>query len=124
MDRVQTVPGADSVDPTTFTMTDTTQCDANTQPTGDQCGTCALYTLILVNLSVAARTIFSPVCVVQCPPGTYFNSTAQLCLNCAVGSYQDQPMQAQCKPCDIGMTTQKDGTVSSSDCFSMLIDCL
>lgn len=35
---VQSLPGADYIDPTTFTLTITNLCDANAQLVGDQCG--------------------------------------------------------------------------------------
>lgn len=66
-------------------------------------------------------TVSPSVCVtVQCPPGTYYDSTSELCVNCDVGTYQDQPMMTSCVACGMGLTTRSDGSSSASDCICTL----
>ncbi len=52
-----------------------------------------------------------------CPPGKYSNVTGSVaCLNCAAGSYQDQPGQTSCIACEAGTFSNITGATSCTPC--------
>ncbi|KAL3870949.1 hypothetical protein ACJMK2_038974 [Sinanodonta woodiana] len=55
------------------------------------------------------------VCV-ECPVGTYYQSSTSSCQYCEIGAYQDETAQSVCKPCLLGYTTVGVGSVSIQDC--------
>ncbi|KAL3870903.1 hypothetical protein ACJMK2_038934 [Sinanodonta woodiana] len=57
----------------------------------------------------------SGVCV-ECPLGTYYDSSSSSCRICDLGTYQDESAQSACKACLAGYTTAGEGSVSIQDC--------
>ncbi|KAK3606592.1 hypothetical protein CHS0354_004438, partial [Potamilus streckersoni] len=54
---------------------------------------------------------------VECPLGTYYDSSTSSCHICDLGTYQDESAQSACKPCLAGYTTVGEGSVSVQDCI-------
>ena len=55
--------------------------------------------------------------VVQCPTGTKLGSGT--CIQCDIGSYQDQAGRKSCIPCPGGLTTRTAGSNREADCIGM-----
>ncbi|XP_067016111.1 uncharacterized protein [Acropora muricata] len=60
---------------------------------------------------------------VACPVGTFNNISrvvitqeVSFCIPCSRGTYQDEEGQPNCKPCDVGKTTQTLGATLRQDC--------
>ncbi|XP_076359176.1 uncharacterized protein LOC143251821 [Tachypleus tridentatus] len=53
---------------------------------------------------------------VNCPVGTYFNSSSESCSRCPLGSYQDNESSLSCNDCPNGTTTERAGTISVEEC--------
>lgn len=56
---------------------------------------------------------------VNCATGTRFDSTTGTCVECPVGSYQDQEAQTTCKACASGKTTELPGSVADTACLTI-----
>lgn len=52
----------------------------------------------------------------QCPRGTFYNTTLKICQPCPFGSYNDQLGQIICKFCPVNHTTRKLQSKSRNDC--------
>lgn len=52
---------------------------------------------------------------VICPAGMY--TDREKCIACDVGTYQDKPNQAKCKPCPTGSTTRSALSKHRTDCI-------
>ncbi|KAK3602547.1 hypothetical protein CHS0354_003799 [Potamilus streckersoni] len=55
---------------------------------------------------------------VECPLGTYYDSSTSSCHICDLGTYQNESAQSACKPCLAGYTTVGEGSVSVQDCIA------
>ena len=66
-----------------------------------------LYPLIILTLLVSAI----------CRPGEYsINGGVDPCLDCPVGTYQDNYQRTKCHACPAGSTTLRKGSSSADDC--------
>ncbi|XP_071497252.1 uncharacterized protein [Diadema antillarum] len=78
------------------------------------------YSLLLKELSVDCDDGYIPnhdqLTCVACPTGHYFRQESEECLECEMGSYQDEQAQSQCKPCVDGTWTRETGARAVSDC--------
>lgn len=55
---------------------------------------------------------------VQCPAGTFYNTTAARCQLCPHGQWQDDMKKLSCHQCSYGYT-KEDGAVSEKECESL-----
>ncbi|CAH1794302.1 unnamed protein product [Owenia fusiformis] len=56
-------------------------------------------------------------CTVRdCGPGTYLNTSENVCVNCSIGSYQSTKWQTQCSSCPVNYTTSFEGSTRQADC--------
>ena len=53
-------------------------------------------------------------------PGYAFDITQGQCVKCAIGFWQDDSKQFQCKPCEIGKTTRNEGSTMEADCKGII----
>ncbi|XP_071494424.1 complement receptor type 1-like [Diadema antillarum] len=78
------------------------------------------YSLLLEELFVDCEDGYIPnhdqLTCVACPTGHYFKQESGECLECEMGSYQDEQAQSQCKPCVDGTWTRETGARAVSDC--------
>ena len=52
-----------------------------------------------------------------CAPGTYLDVNSEQCKDCSQGSYQNEEFKISCIACPPGMSTEKEGSTSLSDCI-------
>ncbi|KAJ8300893.1 hypothetical protein KUTeg_022412 [Tegillarca granosa] len=63
--------------------------------------------------------VFQTFSCASCPTGTFFNKTADNCVKCPIGKYQDEDGSLDCKQCPEGTSTVKNGTTNSSLCLEI-----
>lgn len=56
------------------------------------------------------------VCSVKCPVGTFFNVVSELCVSCALGTYQPEEAQLTCLFCPTNTSTAHNQSTSVSQC--------
>ena len=57
---------------------------------------------------------------VSCTAGTYYDPTTQSCIDCAIGTYQNNTQQTSCVSCPTGQTTARTAAIDVADCYSKL----
>lgn len=68
--------------------------------------------------TISINSCLSPLPVVQCSPGHYYNISIHRCIRCAMGSYQPDFRQNFCTRCPGNTSTDFDGSTSVAQCKS------
>jgi len=83
---------------------------------GNKFGPCELCPPQFIT-ATEASTLPDDCRVSNCTAGSYLNAGPNICVDCSMGTYQDEWWQTECKDCPSQKTTEGTGSDSETDCL-------
>ena len=67
-------------------------------------------------------TCYICVCLGACLAGRYLDDELNECILCPIATYQNEVAQADCIPCEDGLVTEEEGSISEDMCKGKTCD--